>query len=236
MKMRLTTAVGAGKSLKIPVPYGNKKRRYMKQDGFITAADGTRTAYSYWAAHGPGVILVHQLPSNRHSWDALAPDLHAKGYAVVAIDYRGRGESGGRLAAAKDFQDIALDMAAAKQFIRGQAGVDGRRLAIIGASIGANHALLAGVNDPGVKTAILLSPGLDYRSVKTADAARTFKRPILIAASDEDTYAAESSRELDRLAAEPKELIIYTGAGHGTDMLRGTDLQERLLRWLGRHL
>jgi hypothetical protein len=212
----------------------------MKQDGFLAAQDGTRIAYTYWPGQGegphPGIILVHQLPSNRHSWDSFAPALQKAGYAAVAIDYRGRGESGGQLKTAEDFQHIALDVEAAKAFISQQMGVDGGRLAIIGASIGANHALIAATKDPRVKAAILLSPGLDYRGVKTTDAARACRTPLLIAASEEDAYAAESARELDRLARQPKRLTIYRGAGHGTDMLAGTDLRERMLAWLREHL
>ncbi|MBN2454562.1 dienelactone hydrolase family protein, partial [Candidatus Woesearchaeota archaeon] len=106
-------------------------------------------------------------------------------------------------------------------------------ISIIGASIGGNIALNYAASTSGVGAVALLSPGEDYRGIQTEQAAREIKAPLFIAASEEDSYAASSSERLYQLAKSGKELKIYKNAGHGVEMLRGTDLQSALLEWLG---
>ncbi|MEM4282088.1 MAG: alpha/beta fold hydrolase [Candidatus Woesearchaeota archaeon] len=198
---------------------------------FLKAKDGTQLAYDFWQGEKekPGIVLVHMLPSNRSSWRPLVPFLQKEGWSVIAIDYRGRGESGGKLVSPQDFQNIALDVDAAIDFLQ-QKGI--KTIGIVGASIGANHALLAGLRHPSIKSVVLLSPGLDYRGVKVADVASKLGKPLLVVASEDDAYSAQSSKEIIRLAKEPKALKIYSAAGHGTDMLNQPDLIPLLIDWL----
>jgi len=117
-------------------------------------------------------------------------------------------------------------------------GVDGTRVAAVGASIGANLALIGCSTSDFCGTAVLLSPGLDYRGV-TTEAAMTQmgERPVLLVASEEDTYSAQSSRTLADAAQGVHELMMYSGAGHGTRMFRAQpDLVDAILNWLNTHL
>jgi esterase len=43
--------------------------------------------------HRPPLVLLHGLPSDHSSWAAVAPDLAAAGYRVIAPDLRGHGAS-----------------------------------------------------------------------------------------------------------------------------------------------
>ena len=111
-------------------------------------------------------------------------------------------------------------------------------MALVGASIGANMALIAGANEKGVRTVVLLSPGLDYAGVTTEAAMEAYgDRPVLIAASQEDTYSADSSRKLEKIAIGDVKLVMHQDAGHGTFMLQAEpDLTQKIVDWLARDL
>ena len=82
---------------------------------------------------------------------------------------------------------------------------------------------------------VLLSPGLSYAGVKTADnftAPRAFR--ILTVAAREDGYAWESSAALNR-AATAKGLPAYAVegyGGHGVNMFKAPSLIPAILSWL----
>ena len=163
----------------------------------------------------------------------------------MSIDLRGHGESlykDGDKRSFEDFSDVEHqesvgDIAAAKTFLD-EKGADTSRLAIVGASIGANLALVYAAPDEDVKTVVLLSPGLDYRGVKTAPAMEAYgERPALVIASDEDEYSAESCRELKGIAGESVELKIYEDSGHGTNIFEPQpQLETEVISWIGAHI
>lgn len=199
----------------------------------LRTQDGVNIAASFYAppkSGAAGVVLVHMVGRNRGDWADLAGELQAAGYAVLAIDLRGHGESGG----SKAWTKMTADVEAAVDFLRRQGDTDATRIGIVGASIGANLALVVAAADPQVKTVVLLSPGLDYRGVQTEEAMRAYgQRPALIVASQEDGYATDSSRTLDGLAQGKHQLKIYKGAGHGTRMFGPEPgLADLIAQWL----
>jgi dienelactone hydrolase len=204
------------------------------QDVSIEAADGLLIKGTFYPAQGqgpwPGVILLHMNGRQREDWDDFARLLAANGYAALAIDMRGHGETGG----SRDWEQAPDDLERVWRYLTGREDIDADRTAVAGASIGANMALVLGDNAPDINTIILLSPGLDYFGVTTDDRIESYgERPVLIAASEEDAEAAESSRTLVELASGPVELIMYDGAGHGTNMFaHQPDLSEQMLAWL----
>lgn len=75
--------------------------------------------------------------------------------------------------------------------------IDLGQVAVIGASIGCNVAVLAAAESQTIRALVLLSPGLDYRGIKTKEAMRGYGgRPILVVAAAADTYSAKSMRTL----------------------------------------
>ncbi len=182
----------------------------------------------------PAVLLLHMLGGRKEDWLPLVTPLQQAGYTVLAMDLRGHGVTGG----APDWElarEDAVDMLAA---LRAVEGVDPSRVGVVGASIGANLSLVGCAASPFCRTAILLSPGLDYHGVTTEGAVEQLgERPLLIVASQEDVYSAQSSQTLDGLASGPHELVLYDGAGHGTAMLRAeSSLAEVIRAWLEVHL
>ena len=104
---------------------------------------------------------------------------------------------------------------------------------VIGASIGANSAImLHGLVEP-LSRVVMLSPGEDYRSLRPAEAVSSFKGDILIFAGKEDSYSRQSSENLAALNLKHATLKIYPGADHGTRILRNNPAaMNDLINWI----
>ncbi len=214
--------------------------RVQVEDGLkIPMRDGVDLMGTFYAPQGttppwPAVLLLHMAYGNRQEWGDFPQKLAAAGHAVLAIDLRGQGESGGSLDWSKGPQDVPQ----AWQYLVQRPLVDPQRTAIVGASFGANLALVQGAAEESIRTVVLLSPGLDYFGVSTAGAMETYgERPVLIAASSEDSYAAELSRQLKQMAKGASVLQMFDGAGHGIHMFAAQPrLAQQILTWLDQYL
>ena len=183
----------------------------------------------------PSIILLHMLGRSRSDWNELGIELQKLGYNAVAIDLRGHGQSdlNWRTFSENDFNKMILDAKSAKDFLaKNNPGSD---FAVIGASIGANVALNFAAEDNSIKLLVLMSPGLDYRGVKTEESIKKFANPILIIASEGDSYAADSSRKLIS-SSKNSTLKIYSGSLHGTNLLGKTDVDKVIVEWIERNL
>ncbi len=185
------------------------------------------------------LVLVHQFARDRHTYDTLAQEAFARGYTVLSFDVRGFGESisqGTSLISftnfsENDFKKIAGDILSAKKFL------DANFILVVGASIGANSALNYGVLDTSASGLVLLSPGENFKGIDTNKSALENGVPLLIIASNEDQYSAESSQRIfDVSPIKGKKLLLLQNAGHGTDMLvRNASLSKTILDWLDEH-
>lgn len=217
-----------------PAPVGEPPA---SQAAEIPGAEGLILRGVFYPAPGPsapGVLLLHMYGGSKADWDELAQALQGAGFAALAIDLRGHGETGGT----EDWALARQDVAAAYAWLATHEGVDGARVGVVGASIGANLALVQGAEDASVAAIGLLSPGFDYFRVVIEGLIEEYgDRPSFLAASEEDTYSAETVRALAASALGEAELAIYTGAGHGTAMLENEpDLTVRLIAFLARWL
>lgn len=195
----------------------------------ITAPDGTALKGTYFATAqpGPGVMLFHQCNRQRKVWDGLAASLAAAGINVLAMDFRGFGESGGTpldKLSDEDAQKIVDekwpgDVDAAFHFLLAQPGVDAHRIGAGGASCGVNQAVQLARRHPQVQSLVLLS--------ETTDAAgRQFLRenpqmPMFLAAADDDPDAGvvQIMQWLFSLSANPaSRWQRYVTGGHGVEM------------------
>lgn len=182
------------------------------------------------------VLLIHMLNSRKESYNVFAEKLNKAGFTVLALDMRGHGESLEQNGLKKnweqfneqDFRNMILDQKAANGFLVKEGFL---LRTVVGASIGANNALNYASINPGVQNVILLSPGLDYRGVTTEEAAKIVKARTIIVASEEDAYAYGSSKALNEILAN-SEFKALRGAGHGTVMFSGTNLETELVEWL----
>lgn len=215
-----------------------------KRHVFITD-DNVRLMSDIYIPEGkgqhPAVILLHMLGQSRRDYQPLIAPLLAKGFAVVNLDMRGHGQStalGSSTISYKQFKDedwakLPGDTQKVVKNLHTIREIDGTKLAIVGASIGANAALIAADGDEVVKALILLSPGLDFHKLKPAEHMSRIRRPVLIIAAKDDPYSADSAKKLCQLAPATCRTNILPSGGHGTAMLVShPELNAQIADWL----
>ncbi len=194
-------------------------------------SDGLTIAADYYPPEldktpAPIVICLHMYRSNRKAWRPLAGPLHEAGFAVLAIDMRGHGDSATeqtrRAVIEREtavFDAMTRDVRAAYTWLVRQKGVDPARFAVIGASVGCSVALRYAALDPSVDAVVCLSPGLNYLGLDSRADIRKIKgrRLWLVAAADaRERKGAEGLAPL----CQGAEKTIVPGKLHGTGMFR----------------
>ncbi|MEK7539848.1 MAG: alpha/beta fold hydrolase, partial [Patescibacteria group bacterium] len=186
--------------VQISTPEANEMTAGMQKVSFITSDGATIHANYLKAQSSRAAILVHQFNSSKESYNGLGKLLNENGYGVLAIDLRGHGESRGQGSLAnptylsgKDFQNMRLDLSAAQKFLSEKSYKD---FFIVGASIGANLAIIYPFESSGFKAAVALSPGEDFKSLLPLQACQKTRVPTMIVASREDAYSFESAKKI----------------------------------------
>jgi pimeloyl-ACP methyl ester carboxylesterase len=193
----------------------------------------------------PLIILFHMLSGNQWDWKTLPKTLYEKGYAVLTLDLRGHGDSTYKkktINVWREFDEaewakLAQDPQVWLKMIRKNPAlncVNTHQLGLIGASMGANIAIqYAGSNPKEVMATAMLSPGIDYRGVKTLEPIKKAQGAFFFIASQEDAYAVSSSETLYKTASGHRKMKVFKDAGHGTDILVSTPaLEQDLADWL----
>lgn len=187
----------------------------------------------------PTVVLLHMLGHSRQDYKALVPVLMKQGFSVIAMDLRGHGQSNERTNNTRvqyqsftrtDWGKLPEDLKRFLDEIQALPGIDGKKLALVGASIGGNTSALVAAEDTRVKAIVLLSPGLDYHGLQPSAAMKSLKRPAYIVVGKADQYSASSSKDLAQMNPDSKLEVLETKA-HGTDLLT-PELNEKLAAWL----
>lgn len=110
-------------------------------DLMLKSGDGLDIAATYWpgrAPRGPAVLLLHGNGASRAATAANAAWLHGHGYAALAIDLRGHGESSPAPRSFGLFE--SRDAAAALAWLKERRGH--ARVAVVGISLGGASALV----------------------------------------------------------------------------------------------
>lgn len=206
-----------------------------EEDVWFTTKDNQRLRASIWYSRGDkAVILVHMLDKDRNDWRPFAKKLNVFRITALGVDLRGHGESTGdwKEFSESSFNKMIYDIEAAKIKLK----KEGKNVVgIIGASIGANLALKFAASDKDIKAVVLLSPGIDYKGVNIENDIENFNKPIFIAYSKEDSYPSESSGIIYEMVKGEKEIYEGTGLGHGTDMLKSEELQDKIIEFLNKY-
>ena len=186
-------------------------------------------------------ILLHMMPATKESWNSFAALLDRAGYASIAIDERGHGES--TMQGTLNYQTFTeeqqqqkiRDVQAAFDYLVAE-GFDEKNMVVIGASIGANLAIQFLSEHGTVPFAIALSPGLNYRGVKTDGFITQLhenQHVVLVASDDDDRDAAASIQTLHKLNFSQTSLVEKKNIGHGTTMFeKDPALMQELIQQL----
>ena len=180
------------------------------------APDDIALVADYYAApeDAPVIIALHMLNSQRAAYAPIIPDLRAAGYALLNVDMRGHGESGG----GRDWDAAIADIADWIAWLETEGHLGESGLAIMGASIGANVAIISCAESVACTGAIALSPGLDYRGVKPEAALvdGLADRTALLVAAAADSSSATAIRQMFLNAKGAVTARMYKGRAHGT--------------------
>lgn len=107
-----------------------------------------------------------------------------------------------------------------------------RRLALVGHSLGGAVVIAAAPLSPNVVAVV----GLSNQTYGAQGVARVSPRPLLLVHGTADrNLPSICSETIYAWAKEPKELVLYEGAGHGLRQCK-EELQELLKRWLKKKL
>jgi dienelactone hydrolase len=108
----------------------------------------------------PAIVLTHGFASDRAVMSTLARRLAAAGYAVLSIDVAGHGANRNPLMrGAGGGNDFHRDLSAAVTWLRRSQHVDGRRIVVMGHSMGASASLAYATRDSGIDGAVMISSG-----------------------------------------------------------------------------
>jgi pimeloyl-ACP methyl ester carboxylesterase len=210
--------------------------------------DGVEMVGSYHAPSRSNAwtwILLHGLGSTQWEWDVFARRLSKQGDGIFLYDMRGHGESnrtqGGlpldyhlwrSAGPGSPWGAMPSDMSSAVRMLQERFNLSSKSLAVGGASLGANVALVYAAHHPGVPAVLLLSPGLEYAGIAAGPAYETYRgRPILMAASPDDGYAYGSMRAMADGTLDPARTMLEGKTGHGVKML-DEEFMQKVLKWM----
>ncbi|MDP6954138.1 MAG: alpha/beta fold hydrolase, partial [Alphaproteobacteria bacterium] len=147
-------------------------------------SQGVRLAGDLWTPAGwsaeaatPAIVLANGWSGLRASLNqGQAPIFAEAGFVVLTFDYRGWGDSDGRLVLAEalpqsgadgsvtvrayvereviDPQDQVADLLAAVAYVMGEPGVDAARVGVWGTSYGGGHVIEAAARDPRIAAVV----------------------------------------------------------------------------------
>jgi pimeloyl-ACP methyl ester carboxylesterase len=197
--------------------------------------DGVRIVSDYYPAKvsrsAPAIILLHMYGENRSSWVPLIEPLHEAGFAILAMDLRGHGESieptSENLAEqvarrdAKLFRHMYEDVMGAYTWLWKQSGIDMSRIGLVGASVGCSVSIDYAGRDQSVDVLVCMTPGRRYLGIDSNKGmAKIGPRRGLFLASEAERGDAEY------LASQGKqvEAKILPQGSFESDGLHGTKM------------
>lgn len=124
----------------------------MREKVELTGKVGRLAAHFYLpegAAPFPTIVLCHGITSCKENYADIAQFLQGEGFAVLAYDCRGHGESEGALDG-QAWQDVGTVL----EYLQTRTEVDVGRIALVGSSMGAHNALRAASEYPSVRTVV----------------------------------------------------------------------------------
>lgn len=167
-----------------------------------------------------GIVLLHMAGNSKEDYTTLAQVLQQAGYGVFMFDFRGHGISLGedwKTMSDAQWLDLEKDVKAAVKFMKNMGAYP--RIGLVGASIGANHALRYAITDEDVESLVLLSPGEDFKGVSSVGLT-TYSNPVLLVASYDDVYSATTVTTIYNELGGEKLIEMYEEAGHGINMFK----------------
>ena len=214
-------------SKKKPTPVPAVPRPYDPDEVTFPSADGVKLVATWKpvpsAPEAPAVLLLHAFSRERREMAPLADELRARGFATLALDLRGHGESvwknGARIGPSPSLQGspngFPRDVEAACAWLRSRSP----RVAVVGFSLSGDLAALA-TAAAWAEAGVSVSANADQLA-PLAGSRPTSPRGLLVLASEKDPGRAASARALDAAGRDPKSMVLYPGSAHALQLLNG---------------
>ncbi len=165
----------------------------------------------------PCVVMAHGFSG---TMDWIVPDFAARfasgGLAVLIFDYRHLGASGGQPRQLISTRRQLADLRRAVQFARSRDGVDPRRIALWGTSLGGHHVIAHAVDDPQIAAVVANVPGLDlYKGIRgrTTHQGEPISRWQVMRAIAKLVAAATADAVRGALGMSPHYIQVYGRPG-----------------------
>jgi pimeloyl-ACP methyl ester carboxylesterase len=187
--------------------------------------DGAMIAAILYSSGDRAVLLVHGGRFTKESWAAQAPILVAAGFEVLAIDFRGHGQSHGSGEADPSDAQLALDVLAAVRYLHSHGA---KTVSIVGGSMGGSAAGDASITSrPGeIERVVMLGAAPNLPADK-------LKSPALFIVAHDDTSGdgprLPGIRAQYEKTPQPKKLIVLEGSAHAQYLFQ-TDQSDRVMR------
>ena len=205
----------------------------------------------------PGIVILHGAGSCKENHFDFARLAAANGWAALAFDQRGHGSSEGEMG-----PEAVGDVARMAELLATTGGVDPRRVAVRGSSMGGFMAIHAAARSPQLAGVIAICPAGEeqlVRGVRRGELEMRIGDPVwlemwltgtdlreaveelagrplmLLHAEGDDQIPSYWSEELYERAAEPKRLLLVPGGDHRS-IQHDSELQSVALRWLEERL
>ncbi|MBX9601202.1 MAG: alpha/beta fold hydrolase [Bryobacteraceae bacterium] len=195
-------------------------------------SDGGLIHADLYGSGDRAVVLAHGGRFKKESWAKQARELAAAGYRVLAINFRGYGQSRGPGQADPLSAPLHVDVLAAVRYLR-EAGV--QRVSLLGGSMGGTAAAdAAALGRPGeIDALIILGAGSGSEPPEKISG-----RKLLIVAREDTSGAGPRlpriQAQFDRMT-QPKRLLILDGSAHAQylfDTAHAERVMEEILRFL----
>jgi len=182
----------------------------------------------------PAVLLLHGYGEDRSAWRDFSKELLNRGWAVMALDLRGHGESRLKnekpIAASPDWRtnlhQFPVDLDPALDWLKSRPRVNNSKIVVIGFDVGANLALIASGRFQEVKTVVAIKPNMD-EALALAGSAQDFQ--------PKSSLIVGSQSEADRLKTVIKSLsrvVVATHAGGTAQWTADKAVQNAIFQWL----
>lgn len=213
----------------------------------IKTSDNVNIVGDYYQPSGEikgWVLYLHMMPATKESYSNLATRLQRVGYAGLAIDLRGHGESddgpdGYKSFSEKEHQNSIEDVISSIEFLKDN-GATEDKISIVGASIGANLAIQYGSQDNDIEKIVALSPGINYYGIMAIDLVKKFNNTqslFMAGSKDDPNVPGDASQILSIESSYPYrdsvQTEIYERGGHGTDIMGSQqDLEDKVVAFI----
>lgn len=221
--MRLALAIISALAFAAPVT-AQQHVTFPTQDRGVVCAD-------VYGIGNRGIVLAHGGQFNKESWAKQARTLATAGFRVVAIDFRGYGQSHGPGQSDIYTAPLYLDVLAAIRYLTANGA---RTVSLVGASMGGWAIGRATIASPPIRIdrLVFLASSPDIPPEKLTG------RKLFIVARDDSNGAGLRLPEIRAYYEKtpgPKELVVLDGSAHAQFLFetdQNTHLMSVILKFL----